>query len=67
MARHSDVLRKAVKDGKTIEVDDCFADEVLYRPRPWAKPGDKRPWLLAGKPDESCFRFRSGEVRVRRD
>lgn len=65
MPRHSDVLRKAVKDGKTIEVDDYFAEEVIHKPRPWAKPGDKRPWLEAGKPDESRYRYRSGQVRVR--
>ena len=63
MPRHNDVLRKAVKDGKTIET--YFGAEVIHKPRPWAKPGDKRPWLEAGRPDESRYRYRSGQVRVR--
>lgn len=63
MPRHNDVLRKAVRDGKTIET--YFGIAVIHKPRPWAKPGDKRPWLEAGRPDESRYRYRSGEVRVR--
>jgi len=61
--RHGDVLRKAVRDGKTIETH--LGEEVIHKPRPWAKPGDRRPWLEAGRPDESRYRHLSGEVRVR--